>query len=86
VRLLVTDLVMPGGVSGVELARRLRAERPDLRVIAMSGYSATLTHDRADLGPATAFIPKPFEINRILDLVHEQLTLARGSGAPFAAH
>jgi PAS domain S-box-containing protein len=84
VRLLVTDLVMPGGVSGVELARRLRAERPDLRVIAMSGYSATLTHDRADLGPATAFIPKPFEINRILDLVHEQLTLARGSGAPFA--
>ena len=84
VKLLITDLVMPGGVSGVELARRLRAEAPALRVIAMSGYSATLTHDRADLGPDAVFVPKPFEIHRILELVREQLQLGRGSGAPFA--
>ena len=73
-RLLITDLVMPGGVSGVDLVRRARADRPDLRVIAMGGYSATLLNDRNDLGPDVAFIAKPFEIGHVLATVRAQIT------------
>jgi len=40
--LLLTDLVMPGGCTGQDLARQLRGERPELKVIFTSGYSATI--------------------------------------------
>jgi CheY-like chemotaxis protein len=40
--LLLTDMVMPGGVSGAELAHRLRQRKPDLRVIYSSGYSSEI--------------------------------------------
>ena len=40
--LVFTDLVMPGGMSGLDLARRVREARPDARIILTSGYSAEL--------------------------------------------
>ena len=57
IHLLLTDVVMPG-MKGPELARRLRALRPGLRVLLMSGYAAdVVTAD--DLRDA-AMVPKPF--------------------------
>ncbi len=41
--LLFTDLVMPGGLTGVELADSMREDRPDLRVLFTSGYSGAET-------------------------------------------
>ena len=57
--LLITDVVMPGA-SGPELARRLRAHRPGLRVLCMSGYPES--EDRRLDGEAgwTAWLQKPF--------------------------
>jgi two-component system, cell cycle sensor histidine kinase and response regulator CckA len=40
VSLLITDMVMPEGISGRDLGERLRAQKPELKVIFMSGYSA----------------------------------------------
>jgi two-component system cell cycle sensor histidine kinase/response regulator CckA len=54
---LFTDVVMPGELSGVQLARRLREEQPDLFVIIASGYSGELTRD---LEPDFHFLAKPF--------------------------
>ncbi len=55
--LLLTDVVMPG-VSGVELARRLRSKRPSLRVLLMSGYPGD---DLAgELRDNQRFLRKPF--------------------------
>jgi len=54
--LLLTDLIMPGGISGMQLAEQLRAEQPDLRVIYMSGYQGSTTGGRE---PAN-FLQKPF--------------------------
>jgi DNA-binding NtrC family response regulator len=62
--LLVTDVVMPG-LSGPELARRLREERPELRVVFLSGYSKeSLT--RRDLPPDSSFLEKPFQAEALL--------------------
>ncbi|HEY3760342.1 MAG TPA: ATP-binding protein [Verrucomicrobiae bacterium] len=41
--LLVTDMVMPGGLTGVELWERLRAQKPGLKVMLTSGYSEELS-------------------------------------------
>ena len=57
--LVLTDVIMPG-LSGVELADRLRQERPGLKVLYMSGYpdEAIARHGVLDAG--TPFIQKPF--------------------------
>ncbi len=64
--LLITDVVMPGGMSGCELADRLRAERPGLPVIVMSGYNAETSE--ADFGRVAApvrFLTKPFALEEL---------------------
>ncbi len=73
VRLLITDMVMPGGVSGMQLAERLHADRPDLRVIFISGYSTVLDHDLQRLGIGADFLNKPFVLEEMLARVRAQL-------------
>ena len=53
--LLVSDVVMPGGISGLQLAERARQKKPALRVLLISGYPG----ENATLG-AYPFLPKPF--------------------------
>jgi two-component system cell cycle sensor histidine kinase/response regulator CckA len=57
--LLLTDVVMPG-MKGPELARRLVALRPGLRVLFMSGYTADAALTRDGPGGAGGFLQKPF--------------------------
>lgn len=60
--LVITDLVMPGGMSGVQLAETIHAESPDLPIILASGYSNELLDDAAaSLGALRRFIPKPYD-------------------------
>jgi PAS domain S-box-containing protein len=57
--MLLTDVVMPQ-MSGVELAGRLTANDPSLRVLYMSGYTEDTLGQRGVLSPETAFLSKPF--------------------------
>jgi two-component system, cell cycle sensor histidine kinase and response regulator CckA len=73
VSLLVTDVVMPE-MHGPALAQRLVAQRPDLRVLFMSGYS-----DAIPVGTGTrrtAFLQKPFVAAHLVTAV-ETLLQAR---------
>jgi CheY-like chemotaxis protein len=56
--LLFTDMVLPGGISGGELAKRIRDRLPRLKVLYTSGYAAP--PEWTSLGPDSAFLPKPF--------------------------
>ena len=66
--LLLCDVVMPDGISGSDLARRLTDARPDLHVILMSGYQEHAT----DL-PGAMFLAKPFSLQRLLVAVRQCL-------------
>jgi signal transduction histidine kinase/DNA-binding response OmpR family regulator len=57
--LLLTDMVMPGGVSGAELAQKLRRLKSDLRVIYSSGYSSEIIGKNVNEN-TSAFLAKPY--------------------------
>lgn len=61
VDLLFTDVVMPGGMNGRELADRVRCSHPDLPVLFTSGYTQNaLTHNRMRLDPGIELLSKPY--------------------------
>ena len=68
--LLFTDIDMPGAMDGLELARRVLAERPHVELVVTSG-ACTLTDD--DLPDHGTFLRKPYLPLRLLKIVMEKL-------------
>jgi CheY-like chemotaxis protein len=75
--LLLTDLVMPGS-TGNEVARRIKAARPSIKVIFMSGYSGASISARGLLDPGVTYLQKPFSPESLAIRVREVL----GSPSP----
>jgi PAS domain S-box-containing protein len=73
VDLLLTDMVMPGGIMGSELAERLSSESPRLKVIYTSGYSPGMAGKDASLLEGRNFLPKPYSIGKLAQVVRECL-------------
>jgi len=59
VDLLLTDMIMPGGMTGHALAAKLRKQKPGLKVIYSSGYSSELM-EKDSGGNSTVFLAKPY--------------------------
>jgi len=72
--LLISDVVMPG-LGGLALARELRARRPGLRVLLVSGYTEEAA-DAADAG--FDLLPKPFTADELLSRVRRALDIPGG--------
>jgi CheY-like chemotaxis protein len=69
VDLLITDMVMPGGINGRELAARLQTQKPGLRAVFTSGYSSDLMGDDAPHANEIDFLQKPYDPDTLLRLV-----------------
>jgi two-component system cell cycle sensor histidine kinase/response regulator CckA len=70
--LLLTDVVMPG-MNGRELAERLTASRPGLRVLYSSGYGEEVIARHGVLEPGVLLLQKPYALPRLAGLVRTAL-------------
>jgi DNA-binding NtrC family response regulator len=71
--LLLTDMVMPGGISGQELAGRLLSEKPGLKVVYNSGYTDEMLGENSPLRDNPNFMEKPFGPHKLLKQVRDCL-------------
>jgi two-component system, cell cycle sensor histidine kinase and response regulator CckA len=73
IRLLLTDLMMPDGMTGKELAQRLVKENQKLKVVYMSGYSADLIGKDFPVQENVNFLAKPFHMQKLAQILRDSL-------------
>jgi two-component system cell cycle sensor histidine kinase/response regulator CckA len=73
VDLLLTDIVLPGGMSGVELAKKLAALQPGLKVLFSTGYDVETVARDVPLMEGVNFLQKPYEPSHLLEMVEKTL-------------
>ena len=75
--LLITDVVMPQ-MLGKEVAERVSAVRPDVRVLFMSGYAEPILTSQGTLEPGVTLVEKPFSESQLLSKVRDVLDTPDG--------
>jgi len=73
IQLLLTDVMMPGGILGTELALRLRTEKPQLKVIFTSGYDSEVAGKESKPGQGMRMIHKPWLPREVAETVRDCL-------------
>jgi PAS domain S-box-containing protein len=73
IQLVYTDIVMPGGIGGRELAEQLRFIQPHLRIVFTSGYSSELAGGAIRLEEGINFVQKPSSLHEVLDTIRKCL-------------
>jgi CheY-like chemotaxis protein len=73
VDLLLTDMVMPDGISGWQLAEKLKAENPKLKVIYTTGYSPDLMGKDFVIKEGVNFLQKPYPPQKLVQTVRNGL-------------
>jgi CheY-like chemotaxis protein len=67
IRILFTDIQMPGSMDGLKLARAVRDRWPPIRIILTSGNRREAD---LDLGPGQVFFAKPYDIRKVAQMLH----------------
>jgi CheY-like chemotaxis protein len=78
--LLLTDVVLAGGMSGPVLADRVRAVKPDLKVLFVSGYTKDVTILQGLREHSIALVQKPFTVEALGEKVRQVLDAKRMNG------
>jgi len=76
IELLLTDMVMPDGMSGRQLAERLKADNPSLKVLYTSGYSTDLLGKDLGLEEGLNFLQKPYPPSKLVETVKRSLGMS----------
>ncbi|HEX4112417.1 MAG TPA: nitrogen regulation protein NR(I) [Stellaceae bacterium] len=79
--LVITDVVMPDE-NGLDLIPRIKKLRPELRVIAMSAQNTLLTAVKATERGAFEYLPKPFDLRELVNVVQRALTATTAAPTP----
>ncbi len=72
VDLVVTDVAMPG-MTGPQMVEAIRASRPDMRVILLSGYADETTRQGTRTDERTRYVQKPFGVDELAEVVRGML-------------
>ncbi len=83
--LLLTDVVMPG-MSGRELAEKMRCQRPDVKILYVSGYAPETTGMHGVQEEEMDFLRKPFDPASLVDKVRDTLDKRRMTGPDERIH
>lgn len=78
--LVITDVVMPDE-NGLDLIPRIKKIRPDLRIVAMSAQSTLLTAVKAAQRGAFEYLPKPFDLKEVVNVVGRALAAPKADAA-----
>lgn len=73
IALLFTDMVMPDGMTGSELAETLQAQKPDLKVVYTSGYSEEVLQQDFGLRGEVHFLQKPYHQDALIKTIRAAL-------------
>ncbi|MEH3087661.1 MAG: histidine kinase famiy protein [Xylophilus ampelinus] len=77
--MLFTDLIMPGGMNGFTLAREIRRQIPDIRILLTTGYAGDNQSKNADQGLEFEMLKKPYRLNDLARRVRMVLDGPTGS-------
>ncbi len=77
--LVITDVVMPDE-NGLDLIPRIRKLRPEIRIIVISAQSTLQTALKATERGAFEYLPKPFDLNVLINIVHRALEVPQSTG------
>jgi CheY-like chemotaxis protein len=75
-------MVMPAGMTGLELAEQLRSLKPDLKVILCSGYSTELTEEGMPTEAGIVYLAKPYPAPVLAAAIHDCLDAQSPSPVP----
>ena len=73
--LLITDVGLPGGMNGRQMADAGRETRPDLKTLFITGYAENAAVGNTQLGPRMQVLTKPFAIDALSARVRELLAV-----------
>jgi two-component system, NtrC family, nitrogen regulation response regulator GlnG len=79
--LVITDVIMPDE-NGLDLIPRIKKIRPELRIIVMSAQNTLSTAVKATERGAFEYLPKPFDLRELINLVERALAAPRNAPAP----
>ena len=71
---MVSDVVMPGRMNGIEMAAQLSHAHPEMKVVLMSGYAEYSEANSGKESPQVPTIQKPFSLTSLAEKVREVLT------------
>ena len=77
ISVVVTDVIMPEGVSGWDLAKELHSRAPDVGILLTSGYNERAEDHGLENDPQIAFLQKPYEAKKLKSNIYQLLHPAR---------